>query len=305
MYNAEIKFRFIEEKESETTLPKNYLNRLFNHTESFEERLEKDVSNFTFNEITDMYKAMRIFSLSMISVYNSLLSGYTQWSLEQNLVKDSQNHFLELNFDTFDNCVNKLMLDKKIISKETVLEWTEEFANPCDSFAVLALFEGIKGQNFCELTKIKWSDFDGNTVHLYTGRTITVSDTLVKFARAASEEQFYYSVTNTMSRRVAFKNENLIIKNYPNVEDSIDEFQEGRRIYRKFYRLFSYLEMPWLRINDITDSGKIDYINTRSKELGISAKEFLYSPYIEEVNTKFDCKIVQTLFLRKFSKYLV
>ena len=68
MYNAEVKFRFIEEKEAETTLPNNYLNRLFNRTEIYEDQLGKDVCNFTFNEIVDMYKSMRIFSLMMKNI---------------------------------------------------------------------------------------------------------------------------------------------------------------------------------------------------------------------------------------------
>lgn len=49
---------------------------------------------------------------------------------------------------------------------------------------------------------------------------------------------------------------------------------------------------------------KIDMIKNRSAELGISAKDYIYSDYIREVEEKYNCKIVKSVFWIKYEDYL-
>ena len=95
MYNEERKRRFISEHNVEVTLPNNYLECQFNKISNVEETLNKDLCNFTFYEITEYYKLLNLTSTVSLSVMNSQFSLYTQWCLQQNLVDDGQNHFLE------------------------------------------------------------------------------------------------------------------------------------------------------------------------------------------------------------------
>ena len=60
MYNDTIKTRYIQEKSSTTNMPNGYLARMFNKSDSFESKLDKDISNFTVYEIEDFYKTLNI-----------------------------------------------------------------------------------------------------------------------------------------------------------------------------------------------------------------------------------------------------
>jgi hypothetical protein len=120
MYNETIKNRYIQEKESTTNMPKGYLNRQFNKTEEFENRLNKDVSNFTVYEIEDLYKTLNITSVESLTVLNSHLSLYAQWCLQQNLILDCQNHFTEIVNSSLVNYINTFALKKSIITRETL-----------------------------------------------------------------------------------------------------------------------------------------------------------------------------------------
>ena len=155
MYNENIKNRYIENKESEVIVPKGYLQNCFKKSEPFEEELGKDISNFTAYEINNFFKTLNISSYESLLVLCNSFQQYTQWCLQQNLVKDSQNHFLEFDKDDLIACLNKIAMQNKIIPKETIYGWCNELVNYGDSFAIIALFEGLKGKNYCEIVNAK------------------------------------------------------------------------------------------------------------------------------------------------------
>ena len=96
MFNAEYKERFIIEKNNESIIPKGYLEHQFKRVAEMENKLNKDVSNFTYYDIIEYYKMLNTHSIEYLAVLNSQFSLYTQWCLQQNLVNDGQNHFLEM-----------------------------------------------------------------------------------------------------------------------------------------------------------------------------------------------------------------
>lgn len=308
MYNETIKKRYIQEKESTTNTPVGYLTRQFNKSKSFEQRLNKDISNFTVYEIEDFYKTLNMTSAESLTVLNSHLSLYTQWCLQQNLVSDCQNHFAEIVSSSLIDYINTFALKKSVITRETLYEWIDDFVNPSDAFIMLALFEGIEGENYCELFNLKMSDFDGNKVKLCTGRELTVSSKLVSLAEKSNEEMVYYSVASNGSRKFPFLDEDLIIKNYPNCR-SDEAYQKGKRIYGRVKRNFEVIGIDkYMKPRSLFDSGKIDYINSRCKELEITAREFIYTPeYAEEVRYRFgyDLHRLRVSFIKKYGDYLV
>lgn len=304
MYNESIKKRYIQEKENSTSTPKEYLTRLFNKSKSFEESLNKDICCFTTYEIIDFYKTISISTLESLIVFNNHLSLYVQWCLQQNLVPDCQNHFDEINNDTLIKCINITSLKKAIITRNTLYTWLSKLENPGDAFVMLALFEGIKGKEFCELAKLKLSDFSGNKVKLCTGREITVSDKLVELAELANKTLKYYGET----RDYPLEDEGYIIKKRRQGTDDVSDYQRGRRIYNKLLDLFRKLGVAeYMKPNSLTESGKIDYINMRAKELGMTGKDFLYSDYVHEVEDKYeyDMKRLKLSFCRKYGEYLI
>ena len=88
-----------------------------------------------------------------------------------------------------------------------------------------------------------------------------------------------------------------------------DPKNNGRRVYNKIIRSLSYLGVgDYVTPNSIIDSGMIDFINRRCKEIGIKASEYIRSSYIDEVNKQFSkqiTKVREKYFIDDFKDFLV
>lgn len=305
MFNVEYKMRYINEKTSESILPNGYLERQFKRVSDMENKLNKDVSNFTFYEIIEYYKLLNTMSIGILRVLNSQFSMYTQWCLQHNLVLDGQNHFLEVRTEDYNNCINKALLNSKIVDRNTILEWVDELQNPRDQFMLLGLFEGIKGKDFCELANLRPCDINGNTANLCTGRTIEISSELEEIIDDCIKEQTYYSNTGKTEKTMPLIDRGYIIKDYPNTRDDVSEFQRGRQIYKGLQRLFEYLGIyPIISANQISEAGKLDMVKRRSKELGINCADYVLSNNIKEVEEKYNCTIIRRNYIMKYKDCL-
>lgn len=304
MYNSDRKQRFMAERNEEVILPKGYLERWFKKISKFEFEINKDVCDFTFYEIVNMYKTFSLNSVEVLRVLNSQLSIYSQWCINNNLVRDSQNHFVEIKKEIFEKCINILAIKNKLFTREQVLEWARELKNPSDSFLFLALFEGIRGKLNCELVNLKISDFHDGKVTLCTGREIEVSNDLYNFALEANETTQYYGVSNDITYKLL--PDDLIFKNYPNVkDDASDAVCASKRIANKLSRNAKYLGLEtMLTANILRESGKIYFIKKRCNELGIDYIEY-FRDYGYEVEKQYDCHIISpNVAYQKYKEYL-
>lgn len=305
MFNLELKTRYIEEKSNQAVLPVNYLECQFNKLERIEDELKKDIYDFTVNEIIDFYKSLNISSLEVLAVLNSHLSLYTDWCLQQNLVKDNQNHFLLIDLDVMKGCLNKALLNKKVVSREEVIKWSEQLPNPRDQVILLGLFEGMKGKDFCDFVNLKPIDINGNKITLHNGRKIIISDRLLNYIRESIKENIYYSVSGSLVKTMSLIDRGYVIKDYPNTRKDTSDFIRGRVIYNSIARSLKYVGViKFISANNIFDSGKIYMIKKRAEELGITSKEYIYSNHIEEVEYRYNTKIVKSNFWLKYQDYL-
>ena len=306
MYNKELKERYIKEKSIISTLPNNYLNCQFNKVGKYEKELNKDVHDFTVYEIVEYYKILNVSSLEILAVLNSHLSLYTQWCLEQSIVVDNQNHFLEIDLERMRSCLNKVLIEKKIVSREQIIEWTSSLPNPKDQFVILGLFEGLKGKDFCDLVNLRPEDINGNILTLIDGREIEVSDELIKYAEDSMFESTYYSSSGSQIKTMPLVDKGYVIKDYPNTKEGTSAFAKGRIIYNGIARSLKYIGvLSFTSANSIYESGKIWMIKNRAKELGVSTKDYVYSNHIKEVEHQFGCKIVKSVFWLKYEDHLV
>ena len=305
-YNSELKIQYIEEKSKEVIISNNYLECQFNKTCKFEEELNKDLSNFTVYEIVEYYKMLNISSFDTLFVMNSQFSMYTQWCLQKSLVKDNQNHFLEMTLEHLKDCLNKALVNMKIVSRDTILNWVDQLPNPKDQFVLLGLFEGLKGKDFCELSKLRPEDIKGNIATLCTEREIELSDRLLKIISDCVVEDKYYSISGNGTKVMPLVDKGFIIKDYPNARGDVSDFQLGRKIYNSITRILNYFDvLNFMTANSIAESGKLQMIKEKAKELNMTCKDYIYSNYIIEVEKKFNSKIVRSIFWLKYDDYLV
>lgn len=305
MYNKQIKLRYIKEKSKFVTLPSNYLECQFNKSEKYEREIGKDIHNFTVYEIIEYYKTLNITSLEVLAVLNSHFSMYTQWCLQENLVIDGQNHYIELDLDQMKKCLNKIVLERKIVSRDQVIEWCEQLPNPKDQVVLLGLFEGMKGKDFCDFVNLRPEDISGNKVYLASKREIFISDRLLKYINDSIKETVYYSVSAKQEKRMPLVDNGYVIKNYPNTKEGTSDFIKGRALYNGIARSLNYVGvLSFMSANSIHESGKLEMIKKEAAKHNMSAKDYIYSDFAKDVEHQYNCNIPKSTFWIKYEDYL-
>ena len=244
MFNYSQKQRYIEERTEEVKLSPNYIGNLFNTAEEFEERNGKDISNWTTPEIITWYKWLSKSSLDSLLTINSVLKAYTQWCLQNSLVSDHQNHFLEISVETLGNCVNISLLGQKTISRKDLLKDLNRLVNPLDKYAILGIYEGIRGKELCELVNLKTTDIKNNYATLCTGRKIPISTELQNIIIESANTYIYYAQNGEGNgRQKELTGSSVdIVKLSPNAIRS-DASAVGRSIMVRVARLLEFLNM--------------------------------------------------------------
>lgn len=303
-YNEEQKKRYIREKENSLAISSNYIDVQFRKSSECEYEFNKDLSNWTVYEIIEYYKILNMTSFESLICLNSILSQYTQFCLENSLVKDNQNHYLECTKEILVGCINKAILDKKVVSRETVLKWIDELPNPKDQFILLSLFEYGKSKDFKDIVNAKPEHIESNKLKL-SDRTVQISNKLEDIINNCILEDTYYSITGKGTKTMPLIDYGYIVKSYPNQNISLSDFQKGRNIYISCQRIFGYLGVgEWMSPNSIAESGKLYMIRERARELNMTPIEYVYSEYIKEVENQFGCSITRSVYVKKYSKYL-
>ena len=215
-YNEKQKQQYIDysvkiDKDSE-----RIMTSWFNRTAFVENELEKDLCDWNVNEIIDYYKSLVIHSLESLMVLHSHFQRYTFWCLDKNLVKDSQNHYTEIDREILNaKCVNSSYLKQGIVTRNELLNLIEgdNVRNPYEKFLLLGIFEGIGDKGFLDFKNLTMDDIHENVITL-PGRKLTISDELVHFAKIASSEYKYqsYGENGKTSFTVFDENDIRIIK---------------------------------------------------------------------------------------------
>ena len=305
-YNEDLKERYLREKETMLSIPSSYIDVQFRKVSETERELNKDVSNWTTYEIIEYYKLLNLTSFESLLCLNSIFSQYTQFCLENSLVRDNQNHYLECSKEILSGCLNKAILDKRMVDRNTVLKWVDELPNPKDQFILLSLFEYGKSKDFKDTVYASNKNLDtsNNTLKL-SDRTVQVSDKLMEIIKDCQTEDTYYSISGKGVKVMPLVDHGYIVKSYPNQNMDLSEFQKGRNIYIACQRIFDYLGIgQWMSPNSISEAGKLYMIRERAKELNITPTQYVYSENIGEVETQFGCSVVRSVYVKKYNEYL-
>ena len=301
MYNEAIKLRYKQERETSVVVPQYALKLDFQKTSAFEEQLDKDVYDFTVYEILNMYKTWNIKSIDTLYVINNRLSQYTQWALEQNLVADSQNHYLEINRDMLLGCINMIAQRKRIVSREQMIAWCSRLPNASDKFIFLGLYEGLNGSNYEDFWNISINDIDREKKVIRVRRgLLPISDRLIEFAEESNNTLELYPMTGDMSRVTKLVENGKIIKLKINTKYN-DPIHNGKNIYVSIVRVCKFLDIDqWYNTRQANESGIINFIRQGMKQYGLSFHDYMWSEHLKEVEFQYDRRIVRSSFYTKY-----
>lgn len=303
-YNKDTKLRFIKEKEKSPSVAINFIDNNFRKSAKTEKALGKDLCDWTMYEIVEYYKLMNISSYESLLNINSLFSNYTQFCLDNNLVKDNQNHYLECTRKILFGCLNKVIFENKIVNRETVLGWVNQLPNPRDQFVLLSLFEYGKSKMYKDIVNARPENVVGDTLIL-ENRTVKISQELKDIINNCITEDVYYSMTGNGSLKMPLVDHGYIIKSYPNQNINSGDHQKGRNIYILCQRIFNYLGVEkWMSSSALSTSGQIHMIKEQSKKYNMNPWQYILSDNISEVENQFGVIFKKSLFLQKFGNYL-
>lgn len=280
IYNEQLKNDYI--CSCDTVLPKSYLEVWFSRFAIKEQKLNKDLSEFSCEEILDFYKNLHTTSVLILENINSQMSKYTNWTGCQ------KNSYKELELSDLNSVIDKDKINEMFIQRKDLLSLCQQMMNPRDKMVILGLFEGVKGQNYCEFSCMKNEDFDYENRRIYlrsTDRTINISDELAQYIQQTIETEVYFPISKSKKANYEFKkNSGYILKPFYNQTNFSSEYRRGRNIYLAITRNLKYFEIENLSAQSIFESGMIYYLNQVAVKYEMSALDLL--------NDKDKCKCI-------------
>lgn len=305
MYNEERKQEYIRIAKQKNAQLDMILTARFNETAPIEERLGKDLCEWTVPEILNYYKSVVSRSLETLIVMHSHFNQYAKWCLSNLFMEDSQNHFDEIDREILNaECVNRGYLDNCIVTRETLLHLlnTKPIVNTYEKFLVLGIFEGIGGKGFSDFLNLTMDDFDGNTVKL-PNRTITVSPELVALAKKSSETYEYRQSPLVRWQREFDANDNRIIKAIEGSNLNPSETTFRHRIKVRLLKMISDYNEPAFNNTMLFESGRLEMIRKFMEQDGTDAITAI-KQHDDEISNRYGRIYARERYVDKWSQFL-
>lgn len=281
LYNAEVKIRYLDTFENETS--KEIISYPFLKSRDTEEEFNKDIYEMNELELGGVLTELKASTEYSAYNYTTKLEHYIDWAIENGYRKNNINPLTLIDKKEW----SKQYVAKyrqSVFSREQILEMCEGLANWTDRAILLGLFEGISGEGYNEILNMRTKDIteteNGYEVKLYDkdgkSRTIQITDQLAKFLYKADEQTHYENKNGTSEGRQAlspFVESELIFKKSARgkQEGSLDLFF----INRKFQMFKELFEHKYLKPRDIIRSGMMNMAHELYQKDGEAKTEHL------------------------------
>jgi integrase len=282
----------------------------FKNTKAIEEFYEKDISEFTQNEVVDLLQRVGSSSRGYLITICNVLRKYYDWNLKEGYITDVDNKFTQGNTEyIIANVIPIEFIKKKYYNYDMFLEYINKIKDYQNKFIAYGIYFGIDFEDLCT---VKFSDIDkdNNTVKLKSGRLAEVDDVFIYIAEKANNQVEYDEDGDGLKyvERPSFyqfkPDAPYILK--PLLRSPGEVVKNNVKIIRiRVIRKQSgndFLTEPNLKKN-----GLINYISTKFEEDGISLKDaftkkdgvfYRYEPKLLECMKNFGYENLTTRLLR-------
>lgn len=271
---------FFKEEFLSTVSEKNryYYRSLFNRSATLEQQLNKDLYNFTDAEVEIFLYSINTSQKNTLVTYLNQAKNYCEYAIEKGGKISNINVFKSFSYGSLDKYTAKHKM--KHLSKNGLEIALKDIVNSNDFALYVALFEGVGGFEYTELSELKIDDVreaynnpveDGYVIELRSEqkhskeiktRKLTVTKKLLKYLEQ-SHAQKTYLLKNGASEFT--KNERDIIDGsyvFRNVTTTNrpDGKIDKQFIYRKIKVLSEATEGEISSISTLINSGVIYYM---------------------------------------------
>lgn len=282
-FNQQLKEQFIQTYESST---QNNLRYLFQKSYNFERLFNKDLFEFSTNELDQLFKSFSSISYHGMASRISIVIKYIDYCIRNGYSDNSLN--LAKGFysrEKQEEYVNKIAQDKKFIDEEQ-LKLIEDFCvNSQDALIFRLLFESVKGENLEELINLKISDcdFDSNTLLLTKNsgenRMLLVSDTCMDLIQEASSQKIYYKNNGEVKINIRAEQCGLAASDYILRPCSKERLKISQSVLNhRLKKIAELYDNPYLTPTNIWFSGMIHYgkiLKQKHKQQSLNKEDYL------------------------------
>lgn len=279
MFNEAQKETFIKEYLRSKVVAETSLYAVFKKTEDFEEKLNKDVSKFTRDEILDMLAKFKAKSINSLLNYTIVLKHYSRFV------------FGEVGTNAYES-IGKAdvadMVDKDaniLLTREELDDVEVQLLNWVDKAIIELLWNGVAGKNMEDIYSVSEDCVQGNILRV-NEKEFPMTDRLRELLPKAFVETELMSYGNTM-RVIEVNGKGKIYKERPNSRGIDTPDSRFRWVYRKIQIFRDYLDLPGLTMKNIAASGLWHYLQLGMKETGLGLREFLKTNKGEELAKRY------------------
>lgn len=173
--------------------------RLFKLFVGFEESLNKDLCNFSRDELLNSLSLIETYSKRTINTIDSLMTNYMAWATQRGVNPTGLNPMQSISVkEHLEQNINTNLLSKRFLTREDLYNIVKGCQNAQDAICVLLPFYGVYGKNCSEMINLKWEHVkeSQNEIHIISendteSRFVKVDQDLIKYLKKANEEMIY------------------------------------------------------------------------------------------------------------------
>lgn len=255
MYNEELKNSFLQslsDQGKSRYIIRNAKNA-FNRSEALEKHFDKDIYDFSIDEIRQLYKSFEFGSLSSLTSINYQYIYYVNYCVEHGIC--NQNVFDAVKRVDIKDCVKQIYYDEMAMTRmESAL------VNPCDKFILLAPYYGFSTdydyKDFALLNKKSFNK-RRSVITLWDGREIKCTPDMIEIGLKTFDTYKYYQAKGGTNILVG----DGIIKVMPK-SNGTGQINYENIIQQRYSKVFRKQFMDNnLSFNHVRNSGIINFTN--------------------------------------------
>ena len=267
MFNKAQKETFIKEYLRSKVVAETSLYAVFKKTEDFEEKLNKDISKFTRDEILDMLAKFKAKSINSLLNYTIVLKHYSRFvfgavgtNAYESIVKADVADIIDKNANI-------------LLTREELDDVEVQLLNWVDKAIIELLWNGVAGKNMEDIYSVSEDCVQGNILRV-NEKEFPMTDRLRELLPKAFAETELMSYGNTM-RVIEVNGKGKIYKERPNARGIDTPDIRFRWVYRKIQIFRDYLDMPGLTMKNIAASGLWHYLQLCMEKTKLDLRTFL------------------------------
>lgn len=285
MYDSENKENFCESYLRSRVIQKTSLYGFFNKIEPYEEKLNKDVSEFTKEEALNMYRWIKSRSIYTLLNNNTILKSYYAWKKYYHGV-NNESAYEKVTIEDLRPCVDKKA--SKLLSREEITEIEDQLFNFTDATIIECIFQGISGYSMRDITSLnnQMLDKENKCLIFPDGRIYDISERLCDLLEKAFDEDIYICYGKTL-RTKQLIGKGMLFKERDNVHAADSDDRRFRAVYRKIQVIREHVGIKELTMKGISAAGMLYYLRLSLAKTGMKLKEFLKTPDGEKLMDRY------------------